>query len=220
MPKNCLNYKASLDYKLVCLVRINFAIILIFYEVNLSIQVSGKNIEVGESLQKFAAEALHTCIEKYMGDFSEGHVVLSKDGTNFCADISVHLAKHMNIHCHAVHPDAYQSVADSISKVKSKLQKYKNMLRDRTHGERSYIREEHIVKQYVLDSHTEPSPTDATPIIIAEAKATIPSFSVSDAVMHMELANAQHFLFLNAKNKKTNLVYRRPDGHIGWIDPT
>ena len=182
----------------------------------MKISTSGKHIEVGESLKTHIEDALKTLVNRQLGDVLEAHVVVSKGKVNFTTDVSVHISRHFTVRAHAEDGDPYRSCDLALEKMEARIHKYKTRLRDQKR-----IPEEDIfpAQQYVISSEDEDKGED-TPLIIAEMSHEIPTLSVSEAVMHMDLSESTVMMFKNTKSGHFNVVYRRNDGHIGWIDPT
>jgi ribosomal subunit interface protein len=184
------------------------------------IAVTGKNIEVGESLREFITQELRRVVEQYMGDIIEAQVIFSKDNHLFNTDITVHISSHLVVHCQSQgDDDAYRSATNALHKLENRIKKYKNRLRNRKRSPRDEALESLPAQQYILNPHEENSTEDA-PVIIAEMDSQIHSLSVGEAVMKMDLKDVPVVLFRNAANGQFNVVYKRPDGNIGWIDPT
>ncbi|MCX7338635.1 MAG: ribosome-associated translation inhibitor RaiA [Alphaproteobacteria bacterium] len=183
------------------------------------INITGKNIEVGESLKVFVNDELRTLITHYMKDIMEAHVVLSKDHHLFKTDISVHISHNFVVNCHGVDDDAYKSVRNALEKLETRIKKYKTRLRDRKRHHHA-LDKENMAGQYFVIKPSDEDTAEENPLIIAEMAKEISSLSVGDAVMRMDVSDKPVLMFRNAVNGELNVVYRRADGHIGWIDPT
>lgn len=187
------------------------------------ITVTGQKLDVGDSLRSHIEDALSATVEKYFGNALDADVVLSRDGRKFRADISVHVGRDIFVRAHESVDDPYAAFDVAAAHVAKRLRRYKRRLRDHHAIEDSA--ETQPAQQYVLSADAEPdtpgagaSPND-NPVIIAEAVTRIERLSVSEAVMRMDLADQTAYMFRNAKNGQLNVIYRRHDGHIGWIDP-
>ena len=93
--------------------------------------VTGKNIEVGESLREFINQELKAVVEHYVGDIIEAHVVMSKDNHVFSADITVHIGHHFVVHCHGQDEDPHRAVTNALHKLQTRIKRYKNRLQNR-----------------------------------------------------------------------------------------
>lgn len=183
----------------------------------MKISTSGKHIEVGESLKSHIETALKGIVTRQLGDVLEAQVVVSKDNYQFTTDISVHVSRHFTVRAHAQDTDPYRSCDLALEKMEARIHRYKTRLRDQKR-----TREEEILlpaQQYVISAEDEDKGED-TPLIIAEMSHDIQTLSVGEAVMRMDLSESPVMMFKNKQSGDFNVVYRRTDGHIGWIDPT
>jgi ribosomal subunit interface protein len=186
----------------------------------MKIIVSGKHLEVGESLTKHIEDATHNVVNRYFGDILEAHTNISKDSFMFRADLSFHISKHFIVRSHAEDADAYRCFDQALEKLEARITRYRNRLRNRKRHHDSKEDIQAIAAQhYTLNGLDKDEEEKDTPIIIAEVNTEIPTASVSDAVMQMDLTEQPLIMFKNAASGRFNVVYRRPDGHIGWIDP-
>lgn len=186
-------------------------------------QISGKQIDIGEALQDRVKSDIDTVIEKYHGRPTDALVVFSKSGPEFVCEAVLHLSTGLTVQARAHSHEIYAALDASVEKLDKQLRRYKRRLKDH-HKDRAQPVDMLSAASYVLagdgDSETD-EPESLAPIIVAEMETKIPSLSVGEAVMQMELAGAPVLVFRNEKqNKGVNVVYRRDDGNIGWIDPT
>lgn len=182
----------------------------------MKISTSGKHIEVGESLKAHIETTLKTIVNRHLGDVLEAQVVVSKDNTyQFTTDISIHVSRHFTVRAHAQDEDPYRSCDLALEKMEARIHRYKARLRDQKR-----TRDEDIspAQQYVINTQEEDKGED-TPLIIAEMSHEIHTLSVGEAVMRMDLSESPVMMFKNESSGHFNVVYRRHDGHIGWIDP-
>ncbi|WP_032112374.1 ribosome hibernation-promoting factor, HPF/YfiA family [Candidatus Paracaedibacter symbiosus] len=187
----------------------------------MKIIVSGKNIETGDSLKLHVETAVKHIVDRYFGDILEVHVNFSKDGFRFVTEISFHVSRHFIVRTHCEESDPYRSFDLTLGKIEKRIQRYKSRLRSRS---RQNSPEKEMLNisasRYVVDSMKEDNAEADVPLIIAEMNSEIPTVSVSDAVMRMDLTEDTVIMFRNAASGQFNVVYRRQDGNIGWIDPT
>jgi len=182
----------------------------------MSINISGKHIEVGDALRNHIQSNLEAVTQRYFGDPIEAHIVVEKHSHKFSIDLAVHLSKHLIVRSHGEDDDAYRAFDLASQKMENRIKRYKSRLRDR---KRSNSDDDLIqAQQYTISSEHEDQGHD-TPLVIAEMDSHVPSLSVSEAVMVMDLTEQPVVMFKNIKHGEFNVVYRRPDGHIGWIDP-
>lgn len=186
-------------------------------------QISGKQIDIGEALQTHVKTEIDEIVEKYPGRPTDVLVVFSKDGFGYCCETVVHLSTGLTVQASAKGTEIYAAFDAASIKMEKQLRRYKRRLKDH-HRERSQPVELSGASSYILAAHDdsgEEEPESLQPIIVAEMEAKIPSLSVGEAVMQMELAGAPVLVFRNEKqDRNVNVVYRRDDGNIGWIDPS
>ncbi len=185
-------------------------------------QITGKQIDIGEALQEHVKENLAAVFEKYAGRPTDALVVFSRDAHQYVCEATVHLSTGLTAQAKAHATEIYSSFDGCSEKMEKQLRRYKRRLKDH-HKDRTSPVELSQASSYILAGTTEPEesePENIQPIIIAEMEAKIPSLSVGEAVMQMELAGAPVLVFRNEKQSTgVNIVYRRDDGNIGWIDP-
>lgn len=185
----------------------------------MQIFITGNNqIDMSEAFRKHVEDGLHTLSTRHKVDPVDVHVQLSKDNVQFRADIFLHLDRGVVIRGHEFGADGYMAVDNTINHLTHRLRRHKERLV--THQKRQHDSKEQALKimasQYILA----PEETEGdAPIIIAELPAEIPSLSVSEAVMRLDLSDEPTFVFRNHSHGALNVVYRRSDGNIGWIDP-
>ncbi len=184
-------------------------------------QISGKQIDIGEALQTHVQSELDEMLSKYAGRPTEATVVFSKSGHEYVCETVVHLSTGLTAQARAHETEIYAAFDGSNEKMDKQLRRYKRRLKDH-HRERSQPVELSDADSYILastDESEEAEKTEATPIIVAEMETKIPSISVGEAVMQMEISDTQVVVFRNEKHNGINVVYKRDDGNIGWIDP-
>ena len=184
-------------------------------------QISGKQIDIGEALQTHVKEELGEAVKKYAERPTEAVVVFSKSAHEFVCEATVHLSTGLTAQAKAHQTEIYAAFDACCDKMEKQLRRYKRRLKDH-HKDRSEPVEIYGASSYILASETETEdqePESLQPIIVAEMETKIPSLSVGEAVMQMELAGAPVLVFRHEGKEGLNVVYRRDDGNIGWIDP-
>lgn len=184
-------------------------------------QISGKQIDIGEALQTHVKTELGEAVKKYAERPTDALVVFSKSGHEFVCEATVHLSTGLTATAKAHQNEIYAAFDSCAEKMEKQLRRYKRRLKDH-HKDRPEPVEIYGASSYILASQDDsdtPEPDTLQPIIIAEMETNIPSLSVGEAVMQMELAGAPVLVFRNEGKKGLNVVYRRDDGNIGWIDP-
>jgi len=203
----------------------------------MELSVHGKQIDVGDALRTHVSDRIEDINEKYFNHGTYATVTFSKEGhghKQIRSMIQIEMGKGIMVVADSTDHDPYVSFEAAAEKVQKQLRRYKRKLRD--HHERLEQTPEAEIKKarnYVLaddpDADVEDDDKDAVgedtvpqgddPVIIAETDSQIETLSVSEAVMRMDLANINGLMFRNTKNDRLNVVYRRRDGNIGWIDP-
>ena len=184
-------------------------------------QISGKQIDIGEALQTHVRTELDEILSKYAGRPTDAYVVFSKSAHEYVCESVVHLSTGLNAQATGKATEIYAAFDASAEKMDKQLRRYKRRLKDH-HKQRSQPVELSDAGSYILESREETENgdhEDTSPVIVAETEAKIPSISVGEAVMQMELASAPVLVFRNERNNQVNVVYRREDGNIGWVDP-
>jgi len=185
----------------------------------MTIQVTGKNLDVGEALRSYVQERVVHTVEKFIGREPTGHVRIEKEHGGFRTNCTIHLWQGMSLEAHGAASDAYQSADRACERLEKRVRRYKGRLN--RHGGGETPRKETQAASYVIQASREEQEErdEDNPIIIAEAETPLHEMAVADAVMQMDLSDQPFILFRNASHGEINVVYRREDGNIGWIDP-
>src|SRR5262245_36401208 len=184
------------------------------------IQVTGKNLDLGEALRVYVQDRVAQTVERYLGRAPSGHVRIEKEHGEFRTNCTIHLWQGMSLEAHGMAQDAYQSADQACERLDKRVRRYKR--RVKKHGGAS--RKETQAISYILqprhEDHVErEGDEEENPVIVAETPTVVHEMSVSDAVMQMDLSDLPFVVFRNASHGEVNVVYRRDDGNIGWIDP-
>ena len=187
--------------------------------------VKGKQVDVGTALTEYVEDTLNERVSKYFDNAVNGEVTLSKRGHDFHIECTVHMGSGITVAASGNHVDAHACFDIACERIDKQLRRYKRRLKDHHGKERVKAKQIIAAQAYILASEPEdvevepPSNEEWHPMIIAERSEDIPDCSVGEAVMRMDLANVPAMMFHNSGTKGLNVVYRRPDGNIGWIDP-
>ena len=182
-------------------------------------QISGKQIDIGTALQTHVREGLAAVMEKYAQRPTDATVVFSRDAHRFVCEATVHLSSGLTAQAKGSSGEIYAAFEACRDKMEKQLRRYKRRLKD--HHRNAPV-EFGGGSSYVLaaqEGEEDAEPDSLQPIIIAEMEMRIPKLSAGEAVMQMELAEAPVLVFRNERHGGVNVVYRREDGNIGWIDP-
>lgn len=194
----------------------------------MKLSVQGKQIDIGDSLRSHVDEKINDLNEKFFGRAIDSNVVFSREGEGFFRTyISIRIGKNIQIMAEAVENEIYLSFDVAAAKVAKQLRRYKNRLRDHhqrieqtPESESLKARDYTLAMEAFVNQESKPQEEQPdNPLIVAEMSSDIETLSVSEAVMRMDLANQSALLFRNASNNGLNLVYRRNDGNVGWVDP-
>ena len=184
-------------------------------------QISGKQIDIGKALQTHVKTELNEVIQKYAERPTDANVIFSRSAHEYVCETTVHLSTGLTATAKAHATEIYAAFERCAAKMEKQLRRYKRRLKDH-HRDRTEPVELYGASSYILASQEqaeEAEPESLQPIIVAEMETQIQSLSVGEAVMQMELAGAPVLVFRNEGKNGLNVVYRRDDGNIGWIDP-
>jgi ribosomal subunit interface protein len=195
----------------------------------LQVQIAGKKLDVGAALQERIAYGLESRVSKYFNRTGEAFVTVSKPGWAFYCDCSIHLPSGVTLQAHGEGDDGYQAFEQALDKIEKRVRRYKNRLRDhRSQTNGSEIASERIILAPAAnddedealggESGLDGNSGDA-PAIVAESDTHIQTMTVSMAVLQLDVSDSPAVLFRNAAHGRLNMVYRRPDGNVGWVDP-
>ncbi len=186
----------------------------------MEVSINGHNVDVGDALRSHSEAQLRTVVGKYFERAVDASVIVSRESSHgFHVEISVHPFRAMIVRASGSGDEAYGAFDVALERIAKQLRRYKRRLKDH-HKDRA--NDEFVAaQQYVLQAESEDEEVseDGQPAIIAEMNTEIVTLSVSEAVMRMDLAHAPVHMFRNSTNGNLNVVYRREDGNIGWIDP-
>lgn len=188
----------------------------------MDIRVSGHQVETGAALQEHAAQRLNTIVKKHFSRAMSSTVTFNKaPAAAFACDIVLHVNHGLILKSHGQAQDAHQSLDQAADKIEKQLRRYKRRLKDRHEAAAQAAREEDAA--YTVFAAEEPDTEEVgeeAPPVIAETRIDIPEVSVSDAVMLLDLRHTNALFFKNAGTGRHNMVYRREDGSIGWVEPS
>jgi ribosomal subunit interface protein len=198
----------------------------------MQVQVSGKHIAVGDALRTRIADELNQVIDKYFGRGGiSAEVVVSKEGHSFRLECVVRLASGQQLDSTGSGPDAHSAFDAALGKIEARVRRYKRRLKSHRPGTRETAETitalvlrapEEVDEDEIWDELAESGLASHEPpngVVIAEAPAPLKTMTVSMAVLELDLTESQTIVFRNAAHGGLSVVYRRPDGNIGWIDP-
>lgn len=191
------------------------------------VQVAGRQMDVGEALRTRIEGELASGVGKYFSRATDATVTVGRNGgTGVEVDCLVHLPSGISLQAQGYGGDAHSAFDDALTKLEKRVRRYKRRLKNHHSEARSPLPAEDALS-YVLaplqeENEAEPAVNgadDTAPLVIAETKVPIRTMTVSTAVMQLDLSDSPALLFRNAAHDGLNLVYRRTDGNVGWIDP-
>ncbi len=183
--------------------------------------VTGKQMNIGASLIEHVEDKLLSSVEKYFDQAVEGTVTFSKNAYLFHADVHVHLGHGVHLNTSSEANDVYAAFDSATEKLETRLRRYKRRLTNH-HKERRMDKADVAAQYQVLQAEVEQAdePEEAHPVVVAEMQTYVPEVTVSEAVMRLDLGALKTLMFKNTAHGGLNVVYRRDDGNIGWIDPS
>jgi ribosomal subunit interface protein len=187
----------------------------------MSFRVSGKNLDVGDALRERVSDRIAEAMGKYFDGGYSGHVTLERDGFGFRTDCAIHLDSKITLQAQGMAADPYASADQAALRIEKRLRRYHRRLKDHR-PERLDGRDIVDAASYVIaapDEEESEAIDGFTPVIIAESTTALKQLSVSDAVTELDMTGAPVVVFRHAAHGGINVVYRRADGHFGWIDP-
>ena len=193
----------------------------------MQITVSGKQVELSDALRTRVSEQLDMIAGKYFDGAQDAHVTFSRARSFFTCDINVHAGRGLTLRGEGEAADANGAFDDAAEHIAKRLRRYRRRVNDHARDLANRARPE-AARQYVLRAEEEAATAEADhavttqtfATVIAESQAEISTLSVGEAVMRLDLADQQVMMFRNSASGELNVIYRRPDGNIGWIDPS
>jgi ribosomal subunit interface protein len=196
----------------------------------MQVTVKGKQLDVGDALRTHVKDQLASMVGKYFGNPMEATVILSKDAHLYKADIQVHVGRGILLQSNAEATEPYPAFDEAADRVAKRLRRYKRRLKD--HHERTTLNQLPIqaARKYILEAEADsddyaaddapaPEANGHHGMVVAEMETSIEMLTVSDAVMRMDLGELPALMFRNRAHGGLNMIYRRADGNIGWVDP-
>jgi ribosomal subunit interface protein len=193
----------------------------------MSLQVTGKNIHVGESFQSYVEDKLEAAIDKYLGRYLAAHVRVEKERGRFQTNCSVRVRTGLVLESSGEGTDAYSSADAAFEHLEKRLRRYKRRLKNH-HADTASAAgvPETDIRDAVVElldqsddaADAEDDSAGESPLVIAESARKLLKLPVSEAVMRLDLTEQPFLVFRNAASDEINVVYRRVDGNIGWID--
>ena len=190
----------------------------------MQLSVKGKQLDVGDALRTHVDESLSRILDKYFGDAIDCAVTLSREAHLYRAVVSAHVGRGIKLEAHGEANEPYPAFDAAAERLSTRLRRHKRRLRDHNNKLADVDGMPLPAQQYILagegeDSEGDDLDSDNQPVVVAEMTTEIPALTVSEAVMHMDLGDLPAMMFRNPAHGGLNMIYRRKDGNIGWIDP-
>lgn len=191
------------------------------FEADMHIQISGQQIDIGDALRAHVADKLNAGVGKYFDQSLDATVAFSRDGEGYACTAKVHVFSGLTLFAEARAGDIYASFDQAADRMEKRLRRHKTRIKG--HKGRASAGEDIAAQYTILDAEADLADdiaeTPAGSAVIAESPSSVATLRVGDAVMRLDLSGSPVLMFRNAGHGGLNVVYRRPDGHIGWIDP-
>lgn len=187
----------------------------------MTLRVSGKQMEVGEAFRTRINERVHEAIDKYFDNGFSGQVTLTKSGSRFSADCTLHLDSGVTLQSTGEAQDPQLAFDAAAEKIEKRLRRYNRRLKSRSPSNQNVPFDDVAYRVMAPLADTEEElPEDYAPAIVAESSVALRTMTVASAVFELDLTEHPVLVFRNAGNDEVNIVYRRADGNIGWVDPS
>ena len=184
----------------------------------MQLSVKGKQIDVGDALRQHVETHLKEITAKYFNGTLDAHVTFSREAHLFRADITVHAGKGIVLQANAAANEPYPAFDMAAERIARRLRRYKKKIVDLHHE--SHKNDDAVVaNSFVLNGQEHDEEANDNPVVVAEMTTPIELLTVSEAVMRLDLGDLPALMFRNRGHGGLNMIYRRPDGHIGWVDP-
>ncbi|MGW9229896.1 ribosome hibernation-promoting factor, HPF/YfiA family [Pseudorhizobium sp. NPDC055634] len=187
----------------------------------MNVRVSGKQMEIGDSFRQRIEDQIGEAVAKYFDGGYAGQVIVEKSGSRFSADCKIHLDTGIVLHAAGQANDPQLCFDAAAERIEKRLRRYKRKLKDHHGGSHGNGQAE--IAYTVMDAipeEDEELPEDFAPTIVAESSKQLRTMSVATAVMALDMTDEPILLFRSPGKEDLNIVYRRNDGNIGWIDST
>lgn len=186
----------------------------------MSLRVSGKNMDIGDAMRVHVQEKITVTVARYFDGALQGHVVVEPEGSGFRADCTLHLRAGTTIAADGRGHDAYAAFDSAAERIERRLRRHKDRLKNHHAPAAPFEASPDLMAEQVLQAPGDDTEIEAfVPIVIAETHAQVLRLTVANAVLELDMAGSNALVFRHAGSNRVNLVYRRRDGHIGWIDP-
>ena len=193
----------------------------------MTLRVSGKNLDIGKAFRAHIEARINSTLAKYRAGSAAGHVTIEPEGSGFRADCTLHLMSGVTLQADAKAHEPYASFNHAADLIENQIRRHRERLLDHhvSTSAESRTKLEQFLGEKASGTHRNEPPAEQCetlalhPAVIAEPSPRVREMTVSGAAVELNSTNAQVVVFRRASDGRTNVVYRRPDGNIGWIDP-
>ena len=187
----------------------------------MALRISGKNLDIGEALRERIAGRVGDASQRYLDGRVSGHVTVEKEAHGFRTIAALHLPTGATLQAEAFAADAYVACDLGVDRIEERLRRYARRLKDKTghHTQQAGVETPYVVIESPKETAGDETDEAFEPVIIAEQTTSLKRMTVADAVLELDVTGASALVFLHAVHGRVNVVYRRADGHVGWIDP-
>lgn len=185
----------------------------------MQIQIASKGIDVSPALQDRIKGRLEEMMDKYIHREGDAQVFISREGTGFRTSCSVHLPSGASMESQGNAHDGYAAADEALEHIEKRLRRYSRRLKDHNAAEKKNAFSMFILENPVSDDDDEKEPANHDPIVIAESDGNLKTMTPGMAALELGLADNGVVVFNNARHGRLNVVFKRSDGNIGWIDP-
>lgn len=186
------------------------------------LRVSGKNFSIGTAMREHILARIEAAGQRYFGRALNGHVIIDHEGSGYRADCTLHLSSGVSLHAEGRAQEPYACFDQAADRLERRLSRHKQRIRQNHTNGHAAEEPRETVRDVVLEApaHEDFEEGAINPVIIAEQTLGLKQMPVSEAVMELDFTGAPVFVFRHAASGRTNILYRRADGNIGWLDPT
>jgi len=186
----------------------------------MTLKIVGKHMDIGEALTSRIEERIEGAVTKYFSNGYSGQITMEKSANQFSSDCFLHLDSGVTLQASGRAGDAHSAFDGAAERIEKRLRRYKRRLKDHHSSNDNSAAFEASYSVIETPEQESEMPEDFQPAIVAESSKSVKTLSVAMAVMELDLSDQPVQVFKNAGNGQINVVYRRQDGHIGWVDPT
>ncbi len=189
----------------------------------MTLRISGKNMDIGDALRSHVEARVEAALAKYFDGAVTGHVTIEPEGSGYRTDCVLHLATGVTLESTGTAMDAHAAFDQTAQRIEKRLRRHKRRLRDYSQNGKAaeMMKASYSVIEAPFDDTDEDAEMEGEfhPVVIHEETKSLKKLSVSEAVIELDLTGAPCLVFQHAGSARVNIVYRRTDGAIGWIDP-